>query len=179
MGLNLKPLTLRLIRIDNADKPIVLITSLTDQRQYPLAIFSDLYHQRWPVEEDYKVIKCRIELENFSGKSALSVYQDFHAKVVMKNLVSLFTLPVNDALVSDITTTRQYDYQVNFTQTLAICKDLIPLLLQRSKRKIRLILDALFDVLKKTIEPIRPGRKYPRKHRVSTRKYYLNFKPIA
>ena len=179
MGLDLNPLKLRLIRIDNADKPIVLITSLTDQGQYPYPIFSDLYHQRWPVEEDYKVIKCRIELENFSGKSALSVYQDFHAKVLMKNLVSLFALPVNDALVSDPTPTRQYDYQVNFTQALAKCKDLIPLLFQRSKRKVRLIFDALFAILKKTIEPIRPGRKYPRNHRVASRKYYLNFKPIA
>ena len=179
MGLDLKPLKLRLIRIDNADKPIVLITSLTDLKQYPYPIFSDLYHQRWPVEEDYKVIKCRIELENFSGKSALSVYQDFHAKVLMKNLVSLFALPVNDALVSDPTQTRQYDYQVNFTQALAKCKDLIPLLFQRSKRKIRLIFDALFAILMKTIEPIRPGRKYPRNHRVASRKYYLNFKPIA
>ena len=179
MGLDLKPLTLRLIRIDNAGKPVVLITSVTDPQQYPYAIFSDLYHHRWPVEEDYKVIKCRIELENFSGKSALSVYQDFHAKVVMKNLVSLFALPVNDALASDITRTRQYDYQVNFTQALAKCKDLIPLLFQRSKRKVRLIFDALFAILKKTIEPIRPGRKYPRNHRVASRKYYLNFKPIA
>jgi len=179
MGLNLKPLTLRLIRIDIADKPIVLITSLTDQAQYPYPIFSDLYHHRWPVEEDYKVIKCRIEMENFSGKSTLSVYQDFHAKVLVKNLVSLFALPVNDALASDTTQTRQYDYQVNFTQALAKCKHLIPLLFQRSKRKIRLIFDALFAVLKKTIEPIRPGRKYPRKHRVSSRKYYINFKPIA
>jgi hypothetical protein len=32
------------------------------------------------VEEDYKAIKCRMELENFTGKSVLSVYQDFHAK---------------------------------------------------------------------------------------------------
>jgi len=179
MGLDLKPLKLRLIRIENADKPIVLITSLTDQGQYPYPIFSDLYHHRWPVEEDYKVIKCRIELENFSGKSALSVYQDFHAKVLMKNLVSVFALPANDALVSDTTATRQYDYQVNFTQAIAKCKDLMPLLFQRSKRKIRLILDALFAILKETIEPIRPGRKYPRNHLVASRKYYPNFKPIS
>ena len=58
----------------------------------PNGLFSDLYHSRWPVEENYKIIKSRIELENFSGKSALSVYQDFHAKVLMKNIVSLFVL---------------------------------------------------------------------------------------
>jgi len=118
-------------------------------------------------------------MENFSGKSALSVYQDFHARVLMKNLVSLFSLPVNDALASETKETRKNDYQVNFTQAIAKCKDLIPLLFQRTKRKIILIFDALFTVLKKSIEPIRPARKYPRKHRISTRKYYLSYKPIA
>ena len=134
MGLDLKPLKLRLIRIDNADKSVVLITSLTDLNQYPYSIFSELYHHRWPVEEDYKVIKCRIEMENSSAKSALSVYQDLHARVLMKNLVSLFALPVNDSLLSQPTEWRKYDYQVNFTQAIAKCKDLIPLLFQRSKR---------------------------------------------
>jgi len=179
MGLDLKPLKLRLIRIDNGEKTQVLITSLTDIRQYPLSVFSDLYHLRWPVEEDYKAIKCRIELENFSGKSALSVYQDFHAKILFKNIISIFSLPVNDALAADANTDRKYNYQVNFTQALATGKDMLPLLLQRPTRKIKLIIETLFELFIKSIEPIRPGRCYPRKHRISSRKFYLNYKPIA
>ena len=40
----------------------VLITSLLDNQQYPHDVFADLYHLRWPVEEDYKVLKCRLEV---------------------------------------------------------------------------------------------------------------------
>lgn len=80
MGLDTTSLKLRLIRIENDGKVAVLITSLIDTQQYPIGIFNDLYHCKWPVEEDYKAIKCRMDLENFSGKSALSIYQDFHAK---------------------------------------------------------------------------------------------------
>ena len=94
MGLDMTPLKLRLIRIENDGKIAVLITSLIDTKGYPIDIFSGLYHQRWPIEEDYKTIKCRMELENFSGKSALSVYQDFHAKVFAKNLVWMMAFPV-------------------------------------------------------------------------------------
>jgi hypothetical protein len=65
----------------NITSPITLI----DTQPYPIDIFNDLYHSRWPVEEDYKAIKCRMELENFTGKSVFSVYQDFHAKVFAKN----------------------------------------------------------------------------------------------
>jgi len=179
MGLDLRPLKLRLIRIDKGDKTLVLITSLTDVQKYSHCVFYDLYHSRWPVEEDYKVIKCRIELENFSGKSALSVYQDFHAKVLMKNIVALFALPVNEILAADTVSNLKYQYQVNFSQALATGKNLIPLLFQRSKKKIRLIVEALFELLNKTVEPIRPGRQYPRQHRVSSRKYYTCYKPIT
>ena len=75
-----------------------MITSLIDMKQYPIDIINDLYQQRWPIEEDYKTINCRMELENFSGKSALSVYQDFHAKVFAKNLVWIMAFPVQNRL---------------------------------------------------------------------------------
>ncbi len=34
-------------------------------------------------------MKCRLEVENFSGKSPLSVYQDFHAAVLSKNMTAM------------------------------------------------------------------------------------------
>ncbi len=178
MGLDLSPLKLRLIRIENAGKTQVLITSLTDTRLYPYEVFAELYHKRWPIEEDYKIMKCRIEMENFSGQSAHSVYQDFHAKVLLKNLVSVLALPVNDILANSMTS-RRYDYQINFTQAISKSKDVIALLFQETTSKLIQLIESLQDIFLKTIEPIRPGRKYPRPHIVSSRKYYLNYKPIA
>jgi Transposase DDE domain len=178
MGLDLKPLKLRLIRIENAGKTQVLITSLTDTKLYPYVLFAELYHKRWPVEEDYKTIKCRIEMENFSGQSALSVYQDFHSKVLLKNLVSVLALPVND-VIADSMTSRKYDYQINFTQAISKSKDVIALLFQKTTSKLIQLIESLQDIFLKTIEPIRPGRKYPRRHLASGRKYFLNYKPIS
>jgi len=178
MKLDLRPLKLRLIRIENAGKTQILITSLTDTNLYPYEVFADLYHKRWPVEEDYKTIKCRIEMENFSGQSALSVYQDFHSKVFLKNLVSVLALPVNNVLTNS-TTSRKYDYQINFTQAISKSKDVIALLFQKTTSKLTQLIKSLQDIFLKTIEPIRPGRKYPRRHTVSSRKYFLNYKPIA
>ena len=91
MGLDIKPLKLRLIRVElESGESEILVTSLIDKEKYPHEIFSELYHQRWPVEEDYKVMKCRVEIENWSGKSVLSVYQDFHAEVFSKNFMRIF-----------------------------------------------------------------------------------------
>jgi hypothetical protein len=178
MGLPMKPLKLRLIRIRDKDQVQVLITSLIDTKEYPLKIFRDLYHHRWPVEEDYKTIKCRLELENFSGKSVLSVYQDFHAKVFTKNLVWIMAFPANNALHRQHDC-RKYDYQINFTQAISKSKGVIALLFHETASKIVQLIAGLQDIFQRTIEPIRPGRKYPRNHKASVRKFFPAYKSIG
>jgi len=178
MGLDITPLKLRLIRIENDGNVAVLITSLIDTKKYPIGIFNDLYHQRWPIEEDYKTIKCRMELENFSGKSALSVYQDFHAKVFAKNLVWMMAFPVQDCLDAD-TNDKKYRYQINFTQAFSKSKGVIALLLQDTAKRIKYLIADLQYIFQRTVEPIRPGRKYPRNHKANSRRYFLQYKPIG
>jgi hypothetical protein len=65
MGLDMKPLKLRLIRVElDTGEVEILITSLLDTKKYPHQEFAELYELRWPVEEDYKIMKKRIEIEN-------------------------------------------------------------------------------------------------------------------
>ena len=178
LGLDTTPLKLRLIRIENGNKVQILITSLIDTILYPVEIFHDLYHTRWPVEEDYKTIKCRMELENFTGQSPLSVYQDFHAKIFAKNLVSVMAFHVNDALKNS-TERKKHVYQINFTQALSKSKGVLVLLFNETKGTIRKLLADLLMIFQRTIEPIRPGRKYPRNHKASARKFFQQYKPIG
>jgi hypothetical protein len=178
MGLDTTPLQLRLIRIENDGKVAVLITSLIDTGKYPIELFSDLYHKRWPVEEDYKIIKCRIELENFSGQSALSVYQDFHAKVFAKNLVWMMALPVQNRMDDDIANSK-HRYQINFTQAISKSKGVIALLFLDAKRIIKRLVADLQYIFQRTVEPIRPGRKYQRNHKAKPRRYFHQYKPIC
>mgnify|MGYP000107874097 CR=1 FL=1 len=178
MGLDTIPLKLRLIRIENNGKVAVLITSLIDIKQYPIELFNDLYHKRWPVEEDYKTIKCRIELENFTGQSALSVYQDFHAKVFAKNLVWMMAFPAQ-ACIDDVVVDTKHRYQINFTQALSKSKGVIALLFLGASRKMKRLIADLQYIFQRTIEPVRPGRKYPRDHKAKPRRYFPQYKPIC
>ena len=178
MGLDTKPLRLRLVRVQlDTGETEILITSLTDSDLYPAHIFDELYHQRWPVEEDYKKAKCWIEIENFSGKSVLSVYQDFHAKIFSKNLTSALAHPTRE-IVRQASEGKKYEYQINFAQALSKTKDVIVLLFDRSKEAAILLISQLHEIFIKTIEPIRPGRKFPRNHKVYRRCFYYCYKPI-
>ena len=89
-GVKAKPIQIRLvkIRLDTGENEI-LVTNLNNQKEYQYSIFKELYQNRWPVEEDYKIMKHRLEVENFSGKSTEAVHQDFFAKLFTKNLTSI------------------------------------------------------------------------------------------
>jgi hypothetical protein len=178
-GLDTSALRLRLVRVELEGGEIeILITSLLDAELYPVDVFRDLYHDRWPVEEDYKTIKCPMELENFTGKSVLSVQQDFHAKIFAKNLVAVMAFPIKDAIDQD-SQNKQYQYQINFTQALSKSKGVIVLLFHDTEKKIRRLIIDLQEIFQRTVEPIRPGRKYPRNHKAKPRKFFPSYKPIA
>jgi hypothetical protein len=174
--LSLAPIKVRVIRVElDSGEVEVLATSLVDDVAYPITVFKELYHHRWPVEENYKVMKSRIEIENFTGKSVLAVYQDFHAKGFTANLTAILAHPAQK-VVEHKSRGRKYTYQVNMTNALSKMKDTVVLLVQHTA--ILPILERLWQVFTQTIEPIRPGRSCPREKRVRRRRFPVAYKPI-
>jgi hypothetical protein len=76
------------------------------------------------VEEDYKILKYRLQIENFSGKTVHSVYQDFHAKVFSKNLTAVIATTSREEIIKK-SENLKYHHQLNFAQALAKMKDTI------------------------------------------------------
>ena len=66
----------------------VLLTDL-DPHAYPRDAFSELYHQRWAIEEAFKRLKLRMALESVSGLSQQALIVDVAAKILADNLASL------------------------------------------------------------------------------------------
>ena len=177
-GLPITPICVRLLRIslEGADDQ-VLMTSLLDTEAYPLEWFQDVYHFRWGIEENFKPMKSRIEMENFSGKSVESVYQDFHAKVFRMNFAAVLIHPVQDQVDQDANG-KPYKYQVNLTFAVSSLKPVIVRLLSPA-RPLRLV-RKLLSLFAQTLEPVRPGRSYPRKKVFRSRPVFFPcYKPTA
>lgn len=179
LGLAIKPIQLRLIRIHHEDaqqEPIVIITSLTDSVLYPYEFFSDLYFQRWPVEESYKVLKCRIEIENFSGKTVESVLQDFHANIFMHNLTAIVAFPVHSRIEIDAQQ-KKLDYKINWTQALAKMRNCGIVLFFREC--ISSLIEKLHKLFIENNSPVRKGRKFPRNIQPHKKIFAFPYKPIS
>lgn len=176
LGLSTIPIKLRFIciELDTGEKE-VLITSLIDDHQYPYEIFSDLYQLRWQVEESYKTMKSRLEIENFSGKSCLSIAQDFYAKIFSCNLTSILVSSANE-MVDKICEKRKREYKPNFTQALNRMKNSIVLLFCREEKIIEGYLNELIKIFSANLEVVRKERHFERNFRKSKRIYPMPYK---
>ena len=176
LGLSIQPVKVRLISIDldNGDKE-VLITSLIDIEKYPYELFADLYHSRWTIEESYKILKSRIEIENFTGKSPEAVRQDFHARIFTANLTAILSFPVHEK-IKDKMKNKKYEYQINWTQSIAKMKDSVVLLF--INKNIERIIKILQEHFLWNIIPVRHNRVFPRIFKPK-KHYYMAYKPIS
>lgn len=87
------PQTVRLVRhVASTGKVGVLMANLLDSTRFPASRFGGIYHQRWRIEEAFKRLKRRLNMEPVSGLSQLAVIQYLAAKVLCDNLQALATL---------------------------------------------------------------------------------------
>jgi len=161
-GLPTTPISLRLVRVDLPNEVEVLITNLMDTKKYDAGLFKSLYHLRRGIEENYKRLKQWVEIENFSGKSALSVKQDFYAKIVAANLTALLAMAAHKIVVTK-TKALKLKYQINFAQALSKMKHRIVCLVMQAHSDILPLIDRTINYISKTIESVRDGRSAPRR----------------
>lgn len=168
----------RLVRVELEDgEDEILCTSLLDAERYPFEDFKDLYHLRWNEEEAYKLLKCRIELENFSGKTARAVKQDFHAKVFLMTLCAAYAHPIEEKVREEYKASkvRKFDQQINRTSAISMTKEI--LVSTFIKGQYKMALNAFDSIVFHTREIIRPGRKFERKHRMK-KTYAMAYKRL-
>jgi hypothetical protein len=145
--------------------------------KYPYEDFCELYHYRWNEEEGYKLFKCRVEVEDFSGKTAIAVKQDFYAKIFLMTLAAAYAFPIEEKVREEYKADkeRKYDQKINRTNALSMTRNiLIGVFLRKQFQK---AIEAFDDNVSKTREIIRPGRCVERKPR--TKKLYsMNYKRL-
>lgn len=151
----------------------VLLTNLTDRSEFSYDDIKELYRKRWGVEEGFKQLKKILFVEHFSGKTTLSIYQDFYAKVQMLNMASI----IRTQGIRKKKGKTKYDKKVNKTQALAKLKDYLIELFYG--KMLRSTISRMLLVLTKCIDIIRDNRTFPRNGSSARRRVkVLNYRGI-
>ena len=148
----------------------VLATSLLDEALYPTEEFLTVYHWRWGHETFHLMLKGRLELENFSGRTVEAVKQDVQAAVLLTNLETVLSEPTQVAL-TERSTPQTQPLQVNRSNSYHALK-LQVLDLLYSDIPIRQVIHQLMKLFAGSPVPVRPNRKVPRRRRPSFHRSY-------
>lgn len=170
-------ITIRLVtvRLDTGELE-VLATNLLDEELYPTSCFAELYHYRWGIETYYGLLKGRLDLEHFTGRSSEALRQDVYSTIFLSNLESILTRPANEQLQEqsrDLKNPQQVNHAVCFH---AIKSHMIALLL--SQESIPQVIQKLQELFLDNPTALRPGRKTPRRKPSDCRshQYHRNIK---
>jgi len=172
-----EPLRIRLLRVElESGEPEILVTSLLDEEKFPHELFKELYFMRWPIEEHYKQLKYRIEIEAYTGESIQTTKQDFYARIFMSTLTAILAFPVHKKVEED-SRDKDLDYKINWTQALAKIRDCGIIMFFREH--LPEIIGEIHKLFRENVSAIRKGRSFERKKNYSKRKIYPRYKPIS
>ena len=148
----------------------VLATSLLDEKGYPTKEFLTVYHWRWGHETFYLMLKGRLELENFSGRTVEAVRQDVQAAVLLANLESVLSEPTQASL-DEQSARAIHPLQVNRSTSYHALKQQVLDLLYRDI-PVPTVIDKLMKLFRGSPVAVRPDRKVPRRRKQSFHRSY-------
>ena len=155
------PPALRLVRQVAPNGKVRLLATNLDADAFPAALFGDLYHQRWRIEEAFKRLKHRLHLEAVSGLSQQALIIDVAAKVLADNIASLMC-----AAAAEHADLPARSRKCNRSYAAALIQRLLPRLVLFIG-DVRAAITEAIALLAATSQRFVPGRSQPRKeHRI-------------
>jgi hypothetical protein len=176
-----KAIKCRMVKVrDEQGNLQVLCTSLLDPAKYKIEELGDLYKLRWGIEEGYKMYKARVQVEAFSGKTAIAVKQDIYAKIMMMNLCASLAFPIEEKVTKEYREANrngEVKHQRKINRTYAYWTTKTMLISLFIKNKINAALYYFDQQVESNTEVDRPGRKSPRKKK-QPRLYHMTYKDL-
>lgn len=156
--------TVRVVRVTlDTGEVETLITNLS-RKAFKREEFLALYALRWGAEKGYDRVKNKLSLEKFSGKTLISVRQEFYGMLFVLNYATMIWAEGNETLAQQRAHKHNlHDYIVNYNVLVHELKDKLPALLNaRSQRTRNDILALIKHNATKHPCPVRPDRHPPR-----------------
>jgi hypothetical protein len=154
-----EPIKVRIVKVFlNTGEVELLATNLLDQQKYTVQDLSELYHSRWGVEEGFKNLKPKMNIEKFGCRKPEGVLQEFYAHIFMMNCVALFGQEAN-RMIHSRTKKRKLQYQYNWQNAYRFMRQkIISLVLKPTAR----LVNSLLNDISATMTSIRDNRIFPR-----------------
>lgn len=132
-----------------------LETLITNDREHEKNLFRDLYFLRWPVEEEYKLIKLKIGLTCFRGYSENSILQEFWIGMLLTNISNVIKRETDGIIKYQTQEETEgsllYSYKTNMNELAGCLSRDLPYIMDAESRSERMdIIKHMFELLIRT-----------------------------
>jgi hypothetical protein len=173
-----KTIKVRILRFMlNSEVEEVLVTNLLEE-SLGIQEFKALYFKRWGIEVKFDELKSKLQIQNFTGDTVISVEQDFYASIYLSNMVALAKNEANEKIAqNNEDKSLKYEYKVNTNILIGKMKDsMVLMLLEDNSDKRHAMFHRIMQEITKNMVPIRPGRSKVRKMGLKANKHPMNQK---
>ena len=137
----------------------ILMTNLTEE-EANYEDMNELYQLRWGIETNYHYLKESLKIETITSSIDNIIKQDIYSQMFVFNLLQAF---VNDSNENIKDLKYKYEMKVNFNMAIGFFKKFFILIFVEEDMELKKkLMDKLQEKIEKYLEPVRPGRKYPR-----------------
>lgn len=139
----------------------------------------EAYFKRWHVETGIDILKNKMHLENFTGRTQITIEQDFYAQIYTHNLLQDIKNDADKQAAEDQSGKQlKYEYKTNINILAGILKTiLIRIMFTESDEEKERLYKTIIDKAKRNLVSIRPGRTFERKEYKGKNKYRTNLRP--
>lgn len=138
----------------------------------------EVYFKRWQIEIGYDILKNKLEIENFTGRTKITIEQDFHAQLYTFNVLQDIKEQTNERVKEkqrgkDL----KYEYKPNVNILAGWLKNiLIAVMFAETEAEKKDLYNIIIEKAEKNLVPIKPDRKYERKRYKGANKYRTNLR---
>lgn len=180
LACKMKEIKVRIVKVKlDSGETEILLTNITKD-VISTERMKEIYFKRWNIEKAYDVIKNKLEMESFSGYSKIAIEQDFHAQILLFNMLEDIKKTANKEIKDEkekSMKTYKYEYIVNLNILIGICRQYILALavLGKNEQHDKLREDML-KIIKSNLVAIKSGRNFDRKWKGKNNRYNTNMR---
>ena len=144
------------------------------QEIIPVSEMKEAYFKRWQIEIGYDILKNKLHVENFTGKTKITIEQDFYAQIYTFNVLQDIKHTANIKIQEkNKDKDLKYEYKPNINILAGWLKNiLIAVIFADTNEEKRKLYNIIIEKAEKNLVAIKPDRSYERKHDTSKRNKY-------
>lgn len=173
----MKNVKVRMIRLTLSTGEVEYLITNIPSNEVDTKELSQIYFKRWGIETAYDVIKNKLCIENFSGRKKVVLEQDFHAQMLLFNMVEDLKNDANKDLEKNKNSTLKYEYKVNVNILVGTFREyMIKIAIEEDTLKRKQLYEYMLEEIMENLVPIRPNRNNARNHYRGRNKNRLNIR---